>query len=466
VSFRARITVVLAVAVSLASVVVALAALQTTRTQIYGELDRALASTARVAVGDQATTAGPGHGGPGVGPRLPQRLRVDDTLVAQVYRDTGATTLLSGPAEVSVAPGVLERAGDGEVTTFMTEVDGVPYRGLARPLGPDAVLVLAADASEQARVLRALLSRFAVIGVAVAGLAALAGWFAAGRLVAPLRRLTAAAEHVSSTGDLSVEVRTEQPDEAGRLSRAFDEMLAALGASQAAQRRLVDDAGHELRTPITSILSNAEVLKRHPDLDPAVREQIADDVILESQELTRLVNALVDLAGVADATEPGQVVDVAALVDDAVRRLPADARARLVVASDPAGVEAWARPDQVRRAVVNLLTNAVKFDPSDSPVEVSVTGADPQWVEVAVRDHGAGFAADDLPHVFARFYRSDSARGTPGSGLGLAIVKDVAQRNGGGVDARNHPDGGAVVRMTLPRAAPDPGRAPAHPSGS
>jgi two-component system sensor histidine kinase MprB len=67
-----------------------------------------------------------------------------------------------------------------------------------------------------------------------------------------------------------------------------------------------------------------------------------------------------------------------------------------------------------------------------------------------VRDHGPGFGTDDLPHVFARFYRSDAARATPGSGLGLAIVKDVAQQGGGGVTAANHPEGGAVVRMTLP----------------
>ena len=73
-----------------------------------------------------------------------------------------------------------------------------------------------------------------------------------------------------------------------------------------------------------------------------------------------------------------------------------------------------------------------------------------------MRDHGPGFAPDDLPHVFARFYRSDTARSTPGSGLGLAIVKDVAQQGGGGVSASNHPEGGAVVAMTLP-AAPPPG---------
>jgi two-component system sensor histidine kinase MprB len=317
---------------------------------------------------------------------------------------------------------------------------------VARPVGDGSVLVVAADASEQARVLRALLLRFWAIGLLVAGAAALAGWFVAGRLVAPLARLTAAAEQVSATGDLSVDVRTDQPDEAGRLSRAFDEMLAALASSQAAQQRLVDDAGHELRTPITSILSNAEVLKRHPDLDAATREQIADDVIAESQELTRLVNALVDLAGVASATETPQQVGVADLVQSAIRRLPPEQRPRVSVTGD---AQADLRVSQVQRALVNLLTNAIKFDPSGAGVEVTVRPGTTE-VGIEVRDRGPGFADADLPHVFARFYRADSARSTPGSGLGLAIVHDVASRNGGSVTATNHPEGGAVVRLTLP----------------
>ena len=453
-SFRARITVLVAVVVGLAVVVMALASLQATRSQVYGELDRSLAQVARVA------SEAPGGGGPGGGPSggpgggaerragagLPGLLRISDAVVVQVHPPDGTVRVLSGAAAVPVAADVLAAARAGRQVSFTTSVDGVPYRGLARPVLADSVLVVAADASEQQRVLRALVVRFWAIGLVVAGVAAAAGWLAAGRLVAPLSRLTSAAEHVSATGDLTIDVRTDQPDEAGRLSRAFDEMLAALASSQAAQQRLVDDAGHELRTPITSILSNAEVLKRHPDIDPQTREQIADDVIAESQELTRLVNALVDLAGVTGAAEEPRHTSVADLVEGAVRRLPPDQRDRVRVTGDG---DAVLRVGQVQRAVVNLLTNAVKFAPAGTAVDVRIA-ADGDRVEVGVRDRGPGFADADLPHVFARFYRADSARGVAGSGLGLAIVRDVAQRNGGGVTAGNHPDGGAVVTMTLP----------------
>ena len=435
-SFRARITAVLAVVVALATLAVALAALQTTRRQLYAELDQSLAQVARVA------TEGQGRGMRGI----PPMLRLDTPVVAQVHRADGSVELLVGAEQVPVRPVVLERARDGRAVAFSAEADGTPYRALARPVAEQAVLVLAADASEQSRVLQALVVRFALIGLVVAGAAAAAGWFAAGALVRPLRRLTSAAEHVTRTGDLDVDVRTDDPDEAGRLSRAFDEMLTALNASQAQQQQLVNDAGHELRTPIASIRSNAEVLKRHPSLDEPTREQIAEDVISEAEELTTLVNSLVDLAGVSAVDEQPVEVDVADLVRAAARRLPQPDRDRVAVTGD---AEAVLRSVQVQRAVVNLLTNAAKFDTGGGPIEVGVSRADGS-VSIEVRDHGPGFAEADLPHVFARFYRSDSVRSTPGSGLGLAIVADVAQRNGGSVAASNHPDGGGLLRLTLP----------------
>jgi two-component system sensor histidine kinase MprB len=438
VSLRTRLTAVIAVIVAVATVAVAVAAFSATRRQLSLELDRSLARVARVA----EDTDGRGMRGQG----LPPVLRVGDEVVAQVVGGDGRVQLLAGDAPAAVPPRVLASARAGDPVVFTTQVSGEPYRALARPVAGDAVLVVAADVSEQARVLRALLVRISLIGLLVGALAAAVGWVAAGALVAPLRRLTGAAEHVSRTGDLDVDVRTEAPDEAGRLSRAFDEMLAALRASQAQQQQLVDDAGHELRTPIASIRSNAEVLKRHPDLDPATREQIADDVIGESAELTTLVNALVDLAGVSGAAEPPSEVDLAELVRGAARRLPSPDRDRVQVNGTASAV---LRAAQVQRAVTNLLTNAAKFDPSGAPIEVLVARTDGQ-VQVEVRDHGPGIAPADLPHVFARFYRADSARPTPGSGLGLAIVHDVAARNGGTVTASTHPGGGAVLRLTLP----------------
>jgi two-component system sensor histidine kinase MprB len=100
---------------------------------------------------------------------------------------------------------------------------------------------------------------------------------------------------------------------------------------------------------------------------------------------------------------------------------------------------------------VNLLDNAAKWSPIDAEIDVGVRDG-----VVTVRDHGPGFATEDLPHVFDRFYRSAAARGTPGSGLGLAIVRQVAESHGGRVTAENAPEGGAIVRFEVPEAGPAP----------
>jgi two-component system, OmpR family, sensor histidine kinase MprB len=104
-------------------------------------------------------------------------------------------------------------------------------------------------------------------------------------------------------------------------------------------------------------------------------------------------------------------------------------------------------PARLERAVNNLLDNAVKWNPSGEPIEVAVRDG-----QVSVRDHGPGFAADDLPHVFDRFYRATQSRGLPGAGLGLAIVRQVADAHGGTIEATNAAGGGALLRMRLPHA--------------
>ncbi len=444
--FRGRITVVLAVTVALATGLVALLAVQTTRAQLFAELDRALV---------QLAAPGPTIGGQGPG-RPPVRVRANDVVIAQLHTADGQVRPLAEGEVLAVPPEQLAAARAGSVDLRTVGEDGTPYRVLARPTVGDAVLVVAVDASEQLRVVQGLRWRFLLIGLVVSGVAALLGWGLAGRLVQPLRRLTTAAEEVAATGDPGVhgEIRSAAPDEAGRLSRAFDAMLGALAASRAQQQRLVDDAGHELRTPISSIRSNAEVLIRHPDVDEATRSQIAADMLLETEELTALVGALVDLAGVpGDEEDPGEV-DLAATAWAATRRLPREQRALVSVTGQAVAV---ARPGQVHRAVLNVLTNATKFAPG-SPVEVAV-GSEPAGAQqpggiawLTVRDHGPGIRADALETVFERFARTDDARSVPGSGLGLAIVADIAHRNAGSVSAENHPEGGAVLTLRLPSA--------------
>lgn len=371
------------------------------------------------------------------------RAVVPASVSVQQESGTGAT-LLWGDQIVPVPTSVTEN-GRPRSVIFDTEVNGNPYRAIAVAEPNGSTLVISMDMQVSQSVVADLVKKLLVVGFAVAGIAGLIGWFAASAVVRPLRKLTKAAEHVAATGDLEQKVRTSSADETGRLSRAFDEMLGALTISQDLQRQLVQDAGHELRTPITSVISNAEVLGRHPDLDLETRDRICEDLLSESQELARLVDSLVALAGVMDDTESMQAVSGAELVEAVVHRLPESVAARIAVSGD--GTIA-VRPGQAQRALINVLTNAAKFDPGGGQIEVTITSSVDRVV-ITVRDHGPGIAENDLPRVFDRFYRADTAQLVPGSGLGLSIVADICRHNNGSVTIQNHPAGGAVAVLTF-----------------
>jgi signal transduction histidine kinase len=286
-------------------------------------------------------------------------------------------------------------------------------------------------------------------------LAALAGWAVARAGPAPVSRLAAVAEQVTVTGDPAGRVEVGRADELGRLATSFNTMLRALQRSQAAQRRLVSDASHELRTPLTSLRINVELLADDPGLSAAERQQVLDRVVAQVAELSQLVGSVTELArGESGPSAHGQVslheVAAAAALESARRDWP---RTAFAADLEPCGVFGSAPRLQV--AIRNLLDNAAKFGPPDTPVEVRLRAG-----ELTVRDHGPGIAAADRLHVFGRFYRAPSARGVPGSGLGLAIVRQVAESHGGTVQAEAPAGGGTLLRLRLPPGPAWPPRTP------
>ena len=275
-------------------------------------------------------------------------------------------------------------------------------------------------------------------GIAIAAALGLAVSRAA---LAPVRRLTTAAENVTETGDLSERIEVSGRDELSRLADSFNAMLGTLQESSRAQRQLVADASHELRTPLTSLRTNIEVLASERKLPPGERERLLTDVVDQLGEMTTLISELIELArGEQQTLEPEEVrLDLVAseAVERARRNRPAVTFTTDLQESTVQGV-----PSTIERAVANLLDNAAKWSPPNGDVEVAVRDG-----ALSVRDHGPGIDEEDLPHVFDRFYRSPSARGRPGSGLGLAIVRQVAVAHGGEVVAEAADGGG--TRMTL-----------------
>ena len=326
------------------------------------------------------------------------------------------------------------------------DVDGEHVRVLTTPgQRPGEAVQVARSLEETDSTLRNLALVLGAVSLGGALLAAGLGWLVSRAAIGPVDRLTRAAEHVTATRDLGSRIATEgRNDELGRLAAAFNAMLAELDGSLRSQRQLVVDASHELRTPITSLRTNIEVLARPNGVPEADRERLLRDVVAQLGELSALVAGLVDLARDDEPLaeiEPLRLDElVAAAVERARRHFPG---VRFEARLEPCTVRGT--PERLERAVSNLLDNAAKWSPGGGEVEVEAVAG-----TVSVRDHGPGIAPEDLPHVFDRFYRAAAARGTPGSGLGLAIVRQVAEAHGGSVAAGPAPGGGSVVRLALP----------------
>ncbi|MFF3709061.1 HAMP domain-containing sensor histidine kinase [Streptomyces phaeochromogenes] len=297
-----------------------------------------------------------------------------------------------------------------------------------------------------------LVSGIGVLGAGAAGLAvARAG-------LRPVDKLTDAVEHVARTEDLSIRipVEDESEDEIARLSRSFNSMTASLANSRELQQQLIADAGHELRTPLTSLRTNIELLTRSEEtgrpIPEADRKALLASVKAQMTELAVLIGDLQTLSR-SDAGTPADRVQVVSLqdtVEAALRR----ARLRGPELTITANVDPWfvrAEPSALERAIVNILDNAVKFSPEGGAVDVTLKDG-----ELTVRDHGPGIPADELPHVFDRFWRSPSARALPGSGLGLSIVARTVQQAGGDVVLSPAEGGGTVATIRLPGAPTPP----------
>jgi two-component system, OmpR family, sensor histidine kinase MprB len=218
----------------------------------------------------------------------------------------------------------------------------------------------------------------------------------------------------------------------------------ALADSLAAQRQLVADASHELRTPVTSLRTNAEMLRDASHVPDDDRRLIAGEVVEQAEELTGLIGDLIDLAR-GDVPDPAtEDIRLDALAYESVQRARRHAPALdFRLDAEPSVVEG--SPERLARAINNLLDNAAKHSPEGGVVELVLRGG-----VLTVRDHGPGIDPEDLPHVFDRFHRGANARGRPGSGLGLAIVRQVAEAHGGSVALEPAPGGGTLARLTLP----------------
>jgi len=361
--------------------------------------------------------------------------------------------VLQLPANTVARLAALARSGRDR-SSFDVTAHGEPLRLLAAGVSPGYAVVVAHSLSEANSTLNELRVILVILTLGGIALAALLGWFVARMTLAPVRHLTAAVRRITETQDLGERIDERRRDELGSLARSFNSMVSGLeetmhklDESARIQRRLVADASHELRTPVTSIRTNIEILERVDELPPEERSRLVSDVVVQLEELSELINDLIELAREDEHIDSREEVRFDVLVSEAIERARLHApKARFEVALDPTVVTGV--PSRLGRAVNNMLDNAVKFAGTDQPIEVRLHGG-----ELEVRDHGPGIDAEDLPHIFDRFFRGARSRALPGSGLGLAIVRQVAELHAGSVSVAAAPGGGTVVRMRVPVTA-------------
>ncbi len=246
-------------------------------------------------------------------------------------------------------------------------------------------------------------------------------------------------------------------DEIGKLAESFDDLLLRLAEAFARERQFISDASHELKTPLTSINANAQMLLRWGDRDPNVLRESLETIAGESASLAAMVNGMLTLAKADRGDDiPKEPVALAQLASEVVRSAePRAVEKHLeLVFEHTATPTVFGEPGLLRQLIANLVDNAIKFTESGGVTVRVGSSRNHAWVEVS--DSGPGIPEAEMPHIFDRFYRADKARSrtVPGTGLGLAIVRSIARVHAGEVSAGRSPSGGALFRVMIPSMQP------------
>jgi signal transduction histidine kinase len=280
------------------------------------------------------------------------------------------------------------------------------------------------------------------------------GWWVSGLVVAPIRRITGVARQIQAT-DLSRRIDLDGPnDELRDLADTFDGMLARLEEAFEAQRRFIQDASHELRNPLAVMRTNLDVALADPDATNDDLRHTATVVSRTTERMSRLVDDLLTYARQGLPDEQWEDVDLASIVSETVDefRVPAQARSLELRATSAPGVTVTADRTELKKALANLVGNAVRLAPARTTITVS-SGAEEQWAFLSVADGGPGIAEEHQDAVFDRFWRAPGqveAEGVRRTGLGLTIVKGIAERHGGRVALASASGKGSTFVIWLP----------------
>lgn len=308
------------------------------------------------------------------------------------------------------------------------------------------------------QVLESVASGWLIAGVVAVALAAGVGWFVSRRISRPLLSLAGTTARMAE-GELTARAEVVSQDEFGSLARSFNEMADRVEETVVTLRRFVTDAAHELQTPLTALRTNLELIAsgEHEEGD---RRALVDRALTQVTRLAALTGGLLELSRIESDVLRDQhaPLDLVALTREtselyASQAEQADLSFHIELPLGALMIDG--NGYQLRRALGNLLDNAIKFTPSGGKVQVGVRD-DGQWTVLWVADAGIGIPEGDLSHLFGRFHRGGNAACYPGSGLGLAIVRAIAESHGGQVVVEQNVPHGALFSLRLPTSGAPP----------
>ncbi len=352
----------------------------------------------------------------------------------------------------------LERVKSGEAIPSDFIVNGTRLRAYVAPITTRSGQVvgfiqLAQSLRTVDTTLRGLATLIIISIVAGLATATIGGWFIAGNILEPIDRVTMTAQKITRARDLGRRIDVPNTlDEVGRLALTFNEMLARIEELFRAQQRFVADVSHELRSPLTAVRGNLDLLKRGAAEDPVERAQTIEAMDSETARMSRLVSDLLLLArqdaGIPIAKQP---IELDTLLLEVYRQAQLTARGiRITLGAEDQAMIVGDR-DRLKQVLINLVDNAIKYTPQGGEVTLSLT-KDDEWVKISVRDTGIGIAPDHMPNLFDRFYRVDKARSRDagGTGLGLAIAKSVVDAHNGKIQVESELGKGSTFTVWLP----------------
>jgi signal transduction histidine kinase len=438
---RIRLTAAFTAVMALVLAAVALATVAHSRAALDESINDSLARR----LGElQASAASITPGTPLAGGSADAAAQVLDragTVVASTPDDAGQALL--GGAELAAASHGSWNADHGNP-------DGSgPVRIVAGPAGGGRVAVVSASLAARDAAVADLGRELAVAFPPVLLAAAVGGYLLAAGALRPVERMRARAAAITADGSRQRLPVPPARDEIARLGVTLNDLLGRLQDALSRERRFVADASHELRTPLSLLTTELELALRRPR---GVEELTAalGSALEETGRLSRLAQDLLLLARSDQPDRPRETAPTR--LRPALETVLARYRApqRVPVLDCPPTLVVQVNTDDLDRAVSNLIDNALQHGEGPVTVTARPGDTDKQPVTIEVRDHGPGFDAAFLPRAFERFARADDARTRGGTGLGLAITAALARRNNGEVSAGNHPEGGAMLTLTLP----------------